>query len=73
MIMLWTWFCIRADPDGTHFQDFSHSTRGKSLFRAAIRGNAEDAFAPAVFGVPEKRSEKEIDSPLLSAPLNFKT
>ena len=38
--------------------------------RAVVRGGA---LAPKEFGVSEKRTEREIDSLLLSAPSDLKT
>ena len=47
--------------------------RGLVLSRAVIRGGAEGALAPPEFGVLEKKTEREIDSLLLSAPPDLKT
>ena len=42
-------------------------------YRAVVTGVAEGASAPSEFGVLEKRTEREIDSLLPSAPLDLKT
>ena len=42
-------------------------------YRAVVRGGAGDALAPPEFGALEKRTEREIDSLLLSAPPCLKT
>ena len=39
--------------------------------RAIVSGGAGDALATPEFGVLEKRTEREIDSLLLSAPPRF--
>ena len=40
-------------------------------YRAVVRGGAGGAISPSKFGVAEKRTEREIDSLLLSAPPDF--
>ena len=41
--------------------------------RAVVRGGAGGALAPPEFVVLENRAEREIDSLLISAPLDLKT
>ena len=42
------------------------------LVRAVVRGGTGGTLAPPEFKVSEKRTEREIDSLLLSAPPNLK-
>ena len=44
-----------------------------SQCRAIVRGGAGVALAPPDLGVSERRTEREIDSLLLSAPPDLKT
>ena len=43
------------------------------IYRAVVSGDAGDALAPPEFGVSEKRTERGMDSILLSAPPDLKT
>ena len=42
-------------------------------YRAVVRGGAGGTLAPPAFGVLEKRTEREMDSLLLSAPPDLNT
>ena len=44
-----------------------------SISRVVVRGGAGGALAPPEFWVSEKRTEREIDSLLLSAPPDLNT
>ena len=42
-------------------------------YRAVVRVGAEEVLVPPEFGVSEKRTEREVDGQLLSAPTDLKT
>ena len=51
----------------------NNSNSQRLSFRAVVRGGAGGALASPEFGVSEKRTERERDSLLLSAPSDLKT
>jgi hypothetical protein len=55
----------------TFFSQNGYFVEFRSL--AVVRGGAGDAFAPPEFEVSEKRTEREMESPLQSAPPGLKT